>query len=111
MFPRGRKNRVVAAVALTAVLSLALAAPASAAGWGGWSQARELAGGLLPRVLAWLGVAPQQPVSALSCNDDGLHVDPNGGCTKAAAGPGLSPSRSAWTRNVQAQQGSSNGQR
>src|SRR6185295_9781239 len=84
MFLRGGKNRVGAAVALAAVLAMALAAPAGAAPWGGWGEARELAGGFLPRVLVWLGLSPI-PSVALKC-DDGSQIDPNGGgCRKASS--------------------------
>ena len=74
MFRRGGKKRVGAAIALAAVLALGLAAPAGARDWGGWSAAREWAGGLLPRVLVWLGLTPD-PNASLK---DGLAIDPNG---------------------------------
>jgi hypothetical protein len=88
MFPREGKNRVGTAVALAAVLVMVLAAPAGAAGWAGWGEAREVTGGLLPRVLGWLGLAPQ-PGTVLKCDgDQGPHIDPNG-CPKAAPKPVL----------------------
>jgi hypothetical protein len=82
MFRKGGKGRVRAAVTLTAVLALGLAAPAGAKDWGGWSEAREWAGGLLPRVLGWLGVGSDAAVK------DGAHVDPNGG---PKDGPAIDP--------------------
>jgi len=85
---REGKNRVRNAVALVAVLALGLAAPARAAGWGGWGEGRELVREFLSRVLDSLGPTPNAGAS-LKC-DDGLHIDPNGGgCHKAAGGSGL----------------------
>jgi hypothetical protein len=77
MFRRGGKKCVGAAVALTAVLALGLAAPAGAKDWGGWSEAREWAGGLLPRVLVWFGLTPGSNPSL----KDVCSIDPNG-CPK-----------------------------
>ena len=77
---RRRKNRIGAAVALAAVLALGLAAPARAAGWGGWGEARDWAGGLLSHFLPWLSLKPD-PVYASKC-DYGPAIDPNG-CPKA----------------------------
>jgi hypothetical protein len=77
---RRRKNRIGAAVALAAVLALGLAAPAGAVGWGGWGEARELSGGLLQHVFAWLELI-RQPEAVLKC-DQGGHIDPNGSCQK-----------------------------
>src|SRR6186997_3730657 len=85
MFRKGGKGRFGAAVALTAVLILGLAAPAGAKDWGGWSEAREWAGGLLPRVLGWLGVLKDgssidpNGSKAMGVSKDGLSIDPNGG--------------------------------
>ncbi len=72
MFRRGGRKCAGAAIALM-VLALGLAAPAGAKDWGGWSAAREWAGGFLPRVLVLLGVGSDAAVK------DGAHVDPNGG--------------------------------
>jgi hypothetical protein len=80
MFPR-RKTRIGAAVVLAAALAIGLAAPAAAIGWTGWREAQDLADGFLPRVLAWLGFAPE-PSLGLKC-DQGTTIDPNGGpCPK-----------------------------
>lgn len=84
MFLRGGKNRVGAAVALAAVLAMALAAPAGAAPWGGFGEARQVTSGFLPRVLFWLGLSPI-PSAGLKC-DGGSQIDPNGGGCHNAAG-------------------------
>jgi hypothetical protein len=76
------KNRVGAVVALAAVLAMVLAAPAVAAPWGGFGEAREITTGFLPRALVWLGLSPI-PSTVLKC-DDGSQIDPNGGCHKAS---------------------------
>lgn len=76
-----RETRTGAAVALVAVLALASAAPAGAAGWSGWGDAREWSGGIVPRVLSWLGLNPI-PVVSPQC-DHGSSIDPNG-CPNAA---------------------------
>ena len=101
MLTRRGRTRAGAAVALAAVLVLVVAAPAGAAGWGGRSEARELAGGLLPRVLAWLGLAPDQG-AALKC-DQGSSIDPNG-CPKAAGERGRGTSHTVRTRTAQAEE-------
>jgi hypothetical protein len=100
MFRRG--GNIEAAVALAAVLALGLAAPAGAAGWGGWGEARDWGGGLLQRALGWLELASNPvlvlksgqstsidpngcpktvPKPVLKC-DHGSSIDPNGGCPK-----------------------------
>jgi hypothetical protein len=83
MFLRGGKTLVGAAM-FAAVLAIALAAPAGAAPWGGWGEARELMGSFLPRVLAWL--TPASNPGSLKC-DQGSQIDPNG-CPKATSHPG-----------------------
>lgn len=92
MFRRGERKRVGAAVALAAVLALGLAAPAAAKDWGGWSEAREWTGGLLPRVLGWLGYASNSAV--IQKCDQGTSIDPNG-CPKTMGvskdGPAIDP--------------------
>jgi hypothetical protein len=93
MFPR-RKTRIGAAVVLAAALAIGLAAPAEAAGWSGWREVQDLADGFLPRVLAWLGFAPE-PSLALKC-DHGSSTDPNG-CPKAADEDGFTEIRPALT--------------
>jgi hypothetical protein len=80
MFRRGGKKRLAAAVALTTVLALGLAAPAAAKDWGRWSEAREWAGGLLPLVLGWLGDALNSAM--IQKSEQGTSIDPNG-CPKA----------------------------
>jgi len=85
MVRRRGKNRIGAAVALAMVLVLGLAAPAGAAGWAGWREARELASAWLPRVFDWLGSPDSGAV--LKC-DQGAHIDPNG-CPKAVPKPVL----------------------
>lgn len=90
MFPR--KSSRIGAVVILAVL--ALAAPAEAAGWG---EIRDWAGGLRPRLLAWLGLAPEPPVLK-----DCSHVDPNGHCVKGghrAQRPALSVREDGRTRH------------
>jgi hypothetical protein len=82
MFLRGGKNRVGAAVALAALLTMALAAPAGAVPWGGFGETREITSGFLPRVLAWLGVGPDPTV----VSKDSSTIDPNG-CPKASGVP------------------------
>ena len=81
MLPRGGRRHVGAAVVLAAVLALAVAAPAGAVGWGGWNEARELADSLVPRVLAWLRLGTESR-GLVKC-DNSMHIDPNGGCSKA----------------------------
>lgn len=75
---RGR-NRIGAAIALTAVLAMILASPAGAREWG---EERDWAGAVSQHVLAWLGIAPSPTTSqgvVLKC-DAGSQVDPNGAC-------------------------------
>jgi hypothetical protein len=79
------KNHVGAVVALAAVLAMALAAPAIAAPWGGYGEAREITSSFLPRVLVWLGLPPDRGAS-VKC-DQGGTIDPNGGCHKASGVP------------------------
>ncbi len=76
-----REIRIGAAVALVAALALASAAPAGAAGWSGWDEAREWSGGIVPRVLSWLGLGP---ITVLPKCDHGSSIDPNG-CPRATA--------------------------
>lgn len=75
MFLR-RKPRIGAAAALAVALAMGLAAPVEAAGWFGWREVQDLADGVLSRVLAWVGLAPE-PDADYKC-DQGAHVDPNG---------------------------------
>jgi len=78
MFSRG-KNRVAAAVALTVVLVMVVAAPAGAVGWRVQGEERGWVGGLVQQVFAWLGIPPISS-PALSC-EHGSSIDPNG-CPK-----------------------------
>ena len=71
MFRRGRTGLGVA-LALTAAR---------------WEGARGWAGGLLPRVMAWLGIASDTP----KCDYSGS-IDPNGCPKKANQGSGASKS-------------------
>jgi hypothetical protein len=76
----GGRNRIRAAVALAAVLTMVLAAPAGASGWG---EERGWAGGVFQHVLVWLGLAPSpapSPGVVLKC-EQGSQIDPNG-CPK-----------------------------
>jgi hypothetical protein len=83
MFLRN-KNRVGVAVVLALALTLMMTAPAGAASWPVWGDAPAWAGGFLPRVLDWLGLAKAAP----TC-DKGASIDPNG-CPKATAKKGAS---------------------
>src|SRR5690348_10383776 len=100
-----KETRIGAAVALVAVLALGLAAPAGAAGWSGW-DAREWSGGIMPRVLSWLGLG-QDSATSSKCDhgssidpdgcpravkaDDGSQIDPNGWLTKSDHGSQIDP--------------------
>lgn len=79
-----RKGRIRpgAVLAVVAVLALTLAAPAAAANPAGWGEVRDLAAGLWPRVLRWLGLGPAG--SAVPKCDHGAMIDPNG-CPKAGS--------------------------
>jgi hypothetical protein len=81
MFLRRRGKSRVGAVAILAVLAIVLAAPAGAAPWGGFGEARELMSGFLPRIVVWLSVGPAPNGVSKIC-DDGSQIDPNG-CPKA----------------------------
>jgi hypothetical protein len=101
-----KETRIGAAVALVAVLALGLAAPAEAAGWSGWGDAREWSGRIVPYVLSWLGLSLDLAVSP-KCDhgssidpngcpraikaDDGAHIDPNGLLTKSDQGSQIDP--------------------
>ena len=90
MSQRGR-NCFLLALTLTAVLALAWAPPAQAAGWTDWrDQGRELAAGLVARVLDRLGLAPHSSSIMVKCGDSdhGSSIDPNG-CPKASVAPVL----------------------
>ena len=94
MFRRER-IRLGAVLAILAALAVTLAAPpAAAAGPAGWGEARDLAAGLWPRVLHWLGLGPAAP----KC-DAGAHIDPNG-CPKAGLhiDPNGAPGLPAWPK-------------
>lgn len=82
MFLRGEKTQI-GAVVLAVVLAMTVAAPAGAAGWGGWSEARGFAEGFLTRTLGWLSPDPE-PSLILKCSSS---ADPNG-CAKTARQPG-----------------------
>lgn len=81
MLRKGR-IRLGAVLAVVAVLALTLAAPAAAASPAGWGEVRDLAAGLWPRVLRWLGFGPAG--SAVPKCDHGAMIDPNG-CAKAGS--------------------------
>src|SRR4051794_17331979 len=91
MFPRN-KNRIAAAVVLTGVLALVPVAPAGAAGWPVWGDAHVWVDRLLPRALAWLGLANSRS-STPTC-DHGSQIDPNG-CAKADHGLSIDPNGSS----------------
>lgn len=94
MFQRGR-NRLLLALTLTVVLALAWAPPAQATGWTDWrEEGRELAAGLVTRVLDRLGLAPHPGSTMTKCGDSdhGGSIDPNG-CPKTTSGPRGSSSR------------------
>src|SRR5262245_53581247 len=81
-----KKGRACALLALT-LLALAWAPPAGAAGWTDWRhEGRELAAGLLARVLVGLGLTSHQG-RGFKC-DFGSSIDPNG-CPKAGDSPVL----------------------
>jgi hypothetical protein len=103
MFPRN-KNRIAAAVVLTGALALVSVAPAGAAGWPDWGDAHVWVDRLLPRALAWLGLANSHS-STPTC-DHGASIDPNG-CPKAAVNHGASidPNGAASTDGVSADKG------
>ena len=76
------KNRRVALLAVVVVLSLG--SPPAAAGWevpSRWMDSGDFLTGFT-HVLAWLGVKPTLK-SAPTCVDQGMGIDPNGGCSKA----------------------------
>lgn len=110
-----REIRIRAAIALVAVLALVSAAPAGAAGWSGWGDAREWSGGIVPRVLSWLGLDPD---TVLPKCDHGSSIDPNGcpnaayktGRTKADHGASIHPN-GLLTKSDQGSQIDPNGQR
>jgi hypothetical protein len=99
MFPK-EKFRIGATLGLTAILVMAVTAPAGAAGWdGAVGEVREVAGRFMPRILAWLDLAPR-PEPGLKC-DQGPQGDPNG-CPKAG-GQGMQSNGAAerteyWAR-------------
>jgi hypothetical protein len=102
-----KETRIGAAVALVVVLALTPAAPAGAAGWSGLGGAREWSGGIVPRVLSWLGLGPSPVLpkcdhgSSIDPNgcprvdgaraDDGSQIDPNGWLTKSDQGSQIDP--------------------
>jgi hypothetical protein len=79
----GGRNRIRAAVALAAVLTMVLAAPAGASGWG---EERGWAGEAYQHILIWLGHAssptPSPSSGAVLKCDQGVIIDPNGSCVK-----------------------------
>lgn len=84
---RKEKNRLGAALVLATVLAVTPAVPVGAAERSGRGEAWEqILGGLLPRLLGWLGLAPDP--GSRKC-DHGAAIDPNG-CPKSDGERGAS---------------------